>query len=217
MFYTFAKRTIDLVGGLILLIIFSPIILTTSILILFTSPGPVLVEKTNTHMKRMGRGGKIFRLFKFRSMMVDADKLEKIDPKFKNVYIEKRTGGNYKVANDPRVTKVGKFIRKHSVDEIPQLFNVLRGEMSIVGPRPYLPEELAEQQKKYPGTEKYVKEMQTVKPGITGFWQVTGRSEVNFDKRIEMDAYYARKKSLVFDILILLKTPWVMISGKGAF
>jgi len=217
MFYTFAKRTIDLVGGLILLIIFSPIILTTSILILFTSPGPVLVEKTNTHMKRMGRGGKIFRLFKFRSMMVDADKLEKIDPKFKSVYIEKRTGGNYKVANDPRVTKVGKFIRKHSVDEIPQLFNVLRGEMSIVGPRPYLPEELAEQQKKYPGTEKYVKEMQTVKPGITGFWQVTGRSEVNFDKRIEMDAYYARKKSLVFDILILLKTPWVMISGKGAF
>jgi len=217
MFYTFAKRIIDLVGGIVLLIIFTPIILATSVMILLTSPGPILVEKTNTHMKRLGRGGKIFRLFKFRSMMVDADKLEKIDPKFKSVYIEKRTGGNYKVANDPRVTRVGKFIRKHSVDEIPQLFNVLRGEMSIVGPRPYLPEELSEQQKKYPGTEKYVKEMQTVKPGITGFWQVTGRSEVNFDKRIEMDAYYARKKSLVFDILILLKTPWVMISGKGAF
>jgi len=88
--------------------------------------------------------------------------------------------------------------------------------MSIVGPRPYLPDELAEQQKKFPGTEKFVKEVHTVKPGITGFWQVTGRSEVKFDKRIEMDAYYARKKSLFLDFLILLKTPWAMISGKGA-
>ena len=94
--------------------------------------------------------------------------------------------------------------------------NVLKGEMSIVGPRPYLPDELKEQQQKYQGTEKYVKEVHTVKPGVTGYWQVSGRSEVNFDKRIEMDAYYARKKSILFDILILLKTPWAMISGKGA-
>ena len=148
--------------------------------------------------------------------MVKADVLEKTDPRFRDVYIEKRTSGNYKVMNDPRVTKVGKFIRKHSIDEIPQLFNVLKGEMSIVGPRPYLPEELKEQQGKFPGTKKLVKEMLTVKPGITGYWQVTGRSEVNFDKRIEMDAYYARKKSLLLDFLILLKTPWAMISGKGA-
>ena len=88
--------------------------------------------------------------------------------------------------------------------------------MSIVGPRAYLPEELDEQQKKFPYTKKYVKEMLKVKPGITGFWQVSGRSEVNFDKRIEMDAYYARKKSMLLDILILMKTPWAMISGKGA-
>ena len=117
---------------------------------------------------------------------------------------------------DPRVTPLGKFIRKYSIDEMPQLLNVFRGEMSIVGPRPYLPDELAEQQEKYPGTEKYVKEMHTVKPGITGYWQVTGRSEVNFDKRIEMDAYYARKKSIFLDVLILMKTPWAMITGKGA-
>ncbi len=99
---------------------------------------------------------------------------------------------------------------------MPQLINVLRGEMSVVGPRPYLPDELETQQKKYPHTKKLVKEMLRVKPGITGFWQVSGRSEVSFDKRIEMDAYYARKKSLLLDFLILLKTPWAMISGKGA-
>ena len=88
--------------------------------------------------------------------------------------------------------------------------------MSLVGPRPYHADELVEQQKKYPGTDKYVKEMHKVKPGITGYWQVTGRSDIDFDRRIEMDAYYARKRSLVFDILIILKTPWAMISGRGA-
>jgi len=99
---------------------------------------------------------------------------------------------------------------------MPQLFNVIKGEMSIVGPRAYLPDELREQQKRFPGTEKHFKDVLSVKPGITGYWQVTGRSDVNFDKRIEMDAYYARKRSIIFDILILLKTPWAMISGKGA-
>jgi len=117
---------------------------------------------------------------------------------------------------DPRVTPVGKIIRKHSIDEIPQLFNVLKGEMSIVGPRPYYSEELEKQQKIYPKTKELVKEVLKVKPGITGFWQVSGRSDVNFDKRIEMDAYYARKRSIFLDILVLLKTPWTMISGKGA-
>ncbi|OGM18321.1 hypothetical protein A2686_03130 [Candidatus Woesebacteria bacterium RIFCSPHIGHO2_01_FULL_38_10] len=216
MFYATIKRLTDVVGSILLLIFFSPIILVSAVLIKLTSTGPILVEKTNVHMKRLGKNGKVFRLYKFRSMMVDADKLEKIDPRFRSVYIEKRTSGKYKSFNDSRITKVGKFIRKHSIDEIPQLINVLKGEMSIVGPRPYLPEELSEQQGKFPGTEKYVKEMLTVRPGITGYWQVTGRSEVNFDKRIEMDAYYARKKSLFLDFLILLKTPWVMISGKGA-
>jgi len=215
-FYQITKRTIDIVGSLFLLIIFSPVILATSVAIKLTSPGPVFVEKSNLHMRRLGKGGKKFRLFKFRSMMVEADKLERYDPRYRHIYIEKRTKGNYKPRNDPRISKVGKFIRVHSIDEIPQLLNVLRGDMSLVGPRPYLTDELAEQQIKYPGTEAYVKETLTVKPGITGYWQVTGRSEVNFDKRIEMDAYYARKKSLFFDMLIVLKTPWVMLTGKGA-
>ena len=210
------KRIIDIIGSSILIILFSPIMLATAIAIKLTSPGPVFVEKENEHMQRLGKGRKMFRLFKFRSMMVSADVLEKTDPRFKKIYIEKRNSGNYKPAKDPRVTKVGKFIRKHSIDEMPQLLNVLRGEMSIVGPRAYLPDELEEQQKKFSGTEKYVKEMLMIKPGITGFWQVNGRSEVNFDKRIEMDAYYARKRSFVFDLLIMLKTPFVMISGKGA-
>ena len=216
MFYTTLKTTIDIIGATILLIIFSPVIILTAVAIAITSPGPIFVEKTNAHMKRMGKGGKLFRLYKFRSMPPKADILEKTNPKYRVAYIEKHRSGAYKSKNDPRITPVGRFIRKHSIDEIPQLFNVLKGEMSIVGPRPYLPEEIAEQQRKFPGTEKFVKEMQTVKPGITGFWQVSGRSEVDFDKRIEMDAYYARKSSIILDFLILLKTPWAMVSGKGA-
>lgn len=210
------KRTIDIIGSVFLLILFSPILLATAIAIKLSSPGPVFVEKRNSHMRRLGKGGKVFRLYKFRSMPPKADVLEKTNPKYKSVYIEKHTSGNYKPTNDLRVTKVGKFIRKHSIDEMPQLINVLKGEMSIVGPRPYLQEELEEQQGKFPGTEKYVKEMLTVKPGITGYWQVNGRIEVNFDRRIKMDAFYARKKSLLFDLLIVLKTPWVMLAGKGA-
>lgn len=214
--FIIAKRVIDIVGAFILLVVFSPIVLATAIAIKLTSPGPVFVEKENKHMRRLGKNRKVFRLFKFRSMMIKADVLEKTDPRYKHVYKEKITKGNYKPTKDPRVTKIGKFIRKHSIDEIPQLINVLKGDMSIVGPRPYLSEELEEQQKRFPGTENHVKEMLSVKPGITGFWQVSGRSDVNFDKRIEMDAYYARKRSIVLDVLILLKTPWAMISGKGA-
>jgi exopolysaccharide production protein ExoY len=214
--YETLKRLMDIVAAIFLLAIFSPVIVATAIFIKITSPGPALVEKENKHMKRMGKDGKIFRLYKFRSMMVKADVLEKTDPRYQHVYISKRTRGNYKPESDPRITPFGKFIRKYSIDEMPQLFNVLRGDMSLVGPRPYLPDELVEQQKRFPGTEKYVKEMHTVKPGVTGFWQVSGRSDVNFDKRVQMDAYYARKKSIVFDILIILKTPFVMISGRGA-
>lgn len=214
--YEAAKRVIDIVGAIILLIIFSPVMVITAVLLKLSSHGPILVEQTNLHMKRMGKNGKIFRLYKFRSMLVKADVLERTHPQYKIAYIEKHRSGSYKPKNDPRIIPMGRFIRKHSIDEMPQLFNVLKGEMSIVGPRPYLPEEIKEQQKKFLGTETYVKETLTVKPGITGFWQVSGRSEVAFDKRIEMDAYYARKKSLILDFLILLKTPLAMITGKGA-
>ncbi|MBI4226630.1 sugar transferase, partial [Candidatus Roizmanbacteria bacterium] len=114
------------------------------------------------------------------------------------------------------ITPVGKFIRKHSLDEIPQLINVLRGEMSLVGPRAYYPDELENQQKKFPHTKKLVSKVLSVKPGITGLWQVSGRSEVNFDKRIAMDASYVNRMSLWLDLTIILKTPFVMLSGQGA-
>ena len=215
MVFDTVKRVIDIVASMVLIVLFSPVLLVTALVIRFTSKGPVLVEKDNSHMLRIGKDGKIFRLYKFRSMFVNADQSLKKDPRFKKLYKEYKAS-SFKLHKDPRVTKFGKFIRKHSIDEMPQFFNVLKGEMSLVGPRPYHVDEIEEQQRKYPGTEKYVRETQTVKPGITGFWQVSGRSNVNFDKRIEMDAYYARKRSLFLDFLIILKTPWVMISGTGA-
>jgi lipopolysaccharide/colanic/teichoic acid biosynthesis glycosyltransferase len=210
-FYEATKRLIDIVGGAFLLVFFSPIMLLTAIAIKTTSHGPLLADIP----KRVGKGGKLFKIYKFRSMIMNAHELMRKDPRFKKLYKEYKKS-SYKLHRDPRVTSVGKFIRKYSIDEMPQFANVLKGEMSIVGPRAYFPDELKEQQKKYPKTKPLVKEMLTVKPGITGFWQVTGRSEVNFEKRIEMDAYYARKKSIFFDILIMIKTPWAMISAKGA-
>lgn len=211
MYFEVTKRTIDIAGGLVLLLVFSPIILITAIAIKVSSLGPVFAD---TPM-RIGKDGKLFYLYKFRSMVVNAHNLLRKDPRFRKLYTEYKKS-SFKLREDPRVTNVGKFIRRHSIDEIPQLINVLRGEMSIVGPRPYYPDELTQQTAKYPRTKKLLKEVLSVRPGITGFWQVSGRSEVNFDKRIEMDAYYARKRSIWLDILILLKTPWAMIFGKGA-
>jgi lipopolysaccharide/colanic/teichoic acid biosynthesis glycosyltransferase len=215
MLYDIVKRTVDIVASIFLIVLFTPLMLLAALIIKLTSSGPVLVEETNTHMKRIGRNGKVFRLYKFRSMSVKADFLLTKDPRFKKLYSEYKKS-SFKLHSDPRVTKFGKFIRKYSIDEMPQLFNVLKGEMSIVGPRPYHADELVEQQKRYPGTEKYVMETQTVKPGITGYWQVSGRSNINFDKRIRMDAEYARKKSLWMDVMVIAKTPIAMISGVGA-
>jgi len=206
------KRLIDITGSLVLLLVFSPVLIATAIAIKLTSEGPVMADTP----KRVGMNGKPFYAYKFRSMIVNAYNLLRTDPKFRKAYKEQQTAGNYKIKEDPRVTPVGKFIRKHSIDEIPQLFNVLKGEMSIVGPRPYYSEELERQQALYPKTKDLVKEALSVRPGITGFWQVSGRSAVNFDTRVEMDAYYARMRSVFLDILILLKTPWAMISGKDA-
>lgn len=212
LFYDFTKRIIDIISASILILIFLPIIIIVVIAIKLESKGPILADTP----RRVGRDDKYFYPYKFRSMIVNAYYLLKTDPKFKAAYEEQQKGGNYKIKNDPRITRVGKVIRKYSLDEIPQLVNVLKGEMSLVGPRPYYPEELAKQQKRYPQTQELVKEVLSVKPGITGYWQVSGRSEVKFDKRIQMDADYAMKKSILLDILIILKTPWAMISGKGA-
>lgn len=212
MFFDHTKRLIDIIGSVLLLLLFSPILFVAALAIKMSSVGPIFADTP----ERIGQNGKLFYPYKFRSMIMNAYQLLRTDPKFKKAYEEQQKSGKYKIMNDPRITSVGKLIRKHSIDEMPQLMNVLKGEMSIVGPRPYYPEELEKQQKLYPHTKELVKEVLKTKPGITGYWQVTGRSEVAFDKRIEMDAYYARKRSIIFDILIMLKTPWAMISGKGA-
>lgn len=211
MSYAVVKRLIDIILSLVLLVIFSPVVVIGALAIKLTSPGPVFADTP----KRVGKGGRLFYPYKFRSMILNAHKLLTKDPNFSKLYKEYKRS-SYKLYSDPRVTPVGRFIRRHSIDEIPQLLNVLKGEMSLVGPRPYYPDELHEQQKKYPETRGSVKEVLSVKPGISGIWQVSGRSEVNFDKRITLDAYYARNMSLWLDIKILLKTPWAMISGKGA-
>jgi lipopolysaccharide/colanic/teichoic acid biosynthesis glycosyltransferase len=215
MFFEIAKRTIDIASSISLIILFFPIMLITAIIIKLTSSGTILVEKDNESAQRVGKNGRVFYHYKFRSMIAYGYDAIKNNPKFKKHYREYRES-NFKLNKDPRVTKFGKLIRKYSIDETPQFFNVLKGEMSLVGPRPCFVEELEEQKKRFPECEKYIKEMLKVKPGITGYWQVSGRSEVNFDKRVEMDAYYARKRSLFFDLLIILKTPYAMISGRGA-
>lgn len=211
MFYDFTKRLIDIVGAVIGIIVFFPVCLFSSIFIQIESPGPIFADTP----KRVGKDGKLFHLYKLRSMIPNAHRLLHKDPKFRRL-LEEYKKSSYKLHEDPRVTKVGRFIRKHSIDEIPQLINVLKGQMSIVGPRPYYPDELEEQQNAYPKTRILVKEVLGVKPGITGEWQVSGRSEVNFDHRIKMDAKYARRRSILYDILIMLRSPWAMISGKGA-
>lgn len=148
-------------------------------------------------------------------MVNNAHYLLRTAPRFKKLFHEYKRS-SYKLLKDPRVTNVGKFIRRHSIDEIPQLLNVLKGEMSIVGPRAYYPDELENQLSKYPQTKKLVSDVLSVKPGVTGLWQVTGRSEINFDKRIMIDASYVKNMSLWNDLKIMFLTPVVMVSGKGA-
>jgi len=211
MIYNLLKRSIDIIISLVILIVFSPIFLIMPILIKIDSQGPVFADTP----KRVGQNEELFKMYKFRSMICNAHQLLKTDPKFKKIY-DKYKKNSYKLKSDPRITKVGKFLRRFSLDELPQVLNVLRGEMSIVGPRAYYPDELENQQKIYPETRQYVKQIMGSKPGITGFWQVTGRSDINFDKRVKMDADYVKEKSVLNDIAIILKTPWAMISGKGA-
>jgi len=210
--YDLVKRILD-VG---IIIIFSPAIiivcLITAMAIKIESPsGPVFADIP----KRVGKNFAPFFLYKFRSMIPNAHYLLRTDPKFKELFEEYKKS-SYKLHSDPRWTKVGKVIRKYSIDEIPQVINVLRGEMSLVGPRPYFFDELETQQQKYPHTKELIKVALSTPPGMTGEWQVSGRSDINFDKRIEMDAHYAKTKSLWYDLLILLKTPFAALSGKGA-
>ncbi|KKP68557.1 MAG: Undecaprenyl-phosphate galactose phosphotransferase [Candidatus Roizmanbacteria bacterium GW2011_GWA2_35_19] len=205
------KRIIDLIGAIILFVIFFPISVVTAILIKLDSKGPIFADVP----ERIGEKGRKFKMYKFRSMIINAHFLLRTDPKLKKLFKEYKKS-SYKLKKDPRVTRVGKFIRKHSLDEIPQLLNIIKGEMSLVGPRAYYPDELDNQLIKYPYAKKLVKKVLSVKPGITGLWQVSGRSEINFDKRIAIDAKYIDNISLWEDVKIIIKTPLVMLNGKGA-
>lgn len=181
-----------------------PVWIIVPILIMLDSEGPIIF----TH-KRVGYKGKTIYLYKFRSMVEDADDiLHKKDKKL----LEEFKKGDWKLKNDPRITRLGKILRSLTIDEFPQLYNVFKGDMSMIGPRAYVAKELDEQQRKYPETKKLIDEILSVKPGITGPWQVSGRNEIPFNVRAKMDAEYARQKNIWNDILILLRTPRAMVS-----
>ena len=202
MLYEYQKRILDLVVALVLMIIFLPFWFVVPVLVFVDSGWPLLFKH-----RRVGKDGRAFYLYKFRSMVKDADDiLHKQDKKL----LAEFRNGDWKIKNDPRITKLGKVLRSLTIDEFPQLFNVLKGEM--IGPRAYVEKELAEQTQRYPETKAYIPAILSVKPGITGPWQVSGRNEVPFPIRAKMDAEYARQRSILNDLKILLRTPKAMIS-----
>lgn len=204
-----AKRALDIVGSTVFLIAFSPVFLCVAALVKLTSKGPVFFRQ-----QRVGKAGRPFVMLKFRTMQANADHL--IHQQYVESYIQSGAtsgtgkGAVFKIVNDPRVTPLGRFLRRSSLDEFPQFWNVLRGEMSLVGPRPPLPYEVA----RYKSWHR--RRVLEVKPGITGLWQVTGRSRTTFDEMVRLDLRYARNHSMWTDLKILLATPFVVISGKGA-
>lgn len=208
MLYDFLKRLIDLVGSLLGLIFLSPLLLLFALLIKLDSPGPIFADTP----KRVGQRGDLFKMYKFRSMVQNAHEILEQDPKL----LEEYKKNNYKIVNDPRITRIGKFIRRFSIDELPQLINILKGEMSIVGPRAYYPFELEEQQIKYPESRKYVRVILSGKPGLSGVWQVSGRSEIDFDQRVKMDAAYVQKRNIFYDLWLILRTIPAVLTGRGA-
>jgi exopolysaccharide biosynthesis polyprenyl glycosylphosphotransferase len=193
------KRMLDLTGSLVGLILLSPILLATAIIIKATDRGPIFFSQV-----RSGRNGRKFRMHKFRSMVVDAEKLKKELEK-----LNEMDGPVFKIKHDPRITRVGRFIRKTSIDELPQLFNVLLGDMSLVGPRPPLPSEVAQYQ-------PWQRRRLSVKPGITGPWQVSGRNEISFEEWMRMDLEYIDNWSLWLDLRIIFMTIPVVLIHKGA-
>jgi undecaprenyl-phosphate galactose phosphotransferase len=201
LFYAVFKRTFDLVVSSILLILLSPLFLVLAILIKLTSEGPVFYKPV-----MVGRGGRRFVMYKFRSMCNHSD--HRVHRELlENIIVDGEKKGE-KIKNDPRITGVGRFLRKHSLDELPQLFNVFLGQMSLVGPRPCIPYELALY-------KKWHKLRLSVEPGITGLWQAYGRSNVSFNDMVILDIYYIRNRSIWLDYSILLKTISVVLLGYG--
>jgi len=199
--YLFTKRVTDIVGSLLGLMLFSPVIAVVALIIKLTDGGPVFYPHT-----RVGKWGREFQCFKFRSMVVDADTF-KAEIAHLNTHDDHRT---FKVPNDPRVTLIGRWVRRASIDEVPQLWNVLRGEMSLVGPRPPVPLEV----------ERYnLHDMQRlfVKPGLTCIWQVSGRSRLPFSKQLEMDMTYIEQRNYWLDLKLMLRTLPAVLSADGAY
>ncbi|WP_242862119.1 sugar transferase [Clostridium intestinale] len=198
--YSLFKRIFDVVSSTLLLIILSPLFLILIILVKLDSKGPVFFGH-----KRIGYKGETISVYKFRSMVQNAEEvLRNFTPEQKAEF-EK----NFKLDDDPRVTKIGAFLRKTSLDELPQLINIIKGDMSVVGPRPIVQKEVV----KY---GKYADKLFSVKPGLTGFWQANGRSDTTYDERVQMDMYYIDNRSTLLDIKILFKTVIAVIRKEGA-
>ncbi len=208
--YAILKRILDIIGALVGLLIFSPIFLCAATFIKLTSPGGPIFADIPSRVSR----GKEFKMYKFRSMIPNAHNWLLEHPEWH----EKYKANNYKISpdEDPRFIKGAKLMRKYSIDEFPQFLNVLFGDMSLVGPRAYYPFELKEQREKFPEAGPYIDEVFQIKPGITGVWQVSGRSSIGFLERIKMDAGYAKRRSILYDLLIILKTPLAVLAAKGA-
>ena len=197
--YLFSKRAIDIVGSIVGLALLSPILLIVAIAIKLESKGSIIFSQ-----KRIGLKGKEFKMYKLRSMVEDAEKLKKDLMKSNEM-----SGPMFKMKDDPRVTRVGKFIRKTSIDELPQLVNVLKGDMSLVGPRPSLPKEV----KKF---KPWMKKRLEVKPGLTCFWQVSGRNNIDFEDWMKLDIKYVEERSFLVDIKLIFKTFFVLFGDENA-
>ena len=201
--YYFLKRVVDIVGGSLLLVLFSPLILTIALAIWLDDGVPIVYR-----CQRLGRYGQPITVFKFRTMRDGSHKhleeLLTVDEERRLEY-----GVNRKLRNDPRRTRIGGFLRRASLDELPQLWNVVRGEMSLIGPRPYFADELR-------GRPETI-EVLSVRPGITGLWQVSGRSDRTFEERLALEVDYVRRRGFGLDVDILLRTVTAVISGRGAY
>ena len=198
-FYETVKRIMDVILSFIGLVVLSPILLLVAIFIKIDSKGPVFFKQ-----KRVGINGSQFEMYKFRSMVVNAEEL-KAQLAEKN----EMSGPMFKIAHDPRITKVGRFIRKTSIDELPQLWNVIKGDMSLVGPRPSLPKEVAQ-------FEPWMKKRFEVKPGLTCFWQVQGRNNIDFEDWMKLDIKYVKERSLLLDVKLIFKTFFVLFGDENA-
>lgn len=198
--YLAIKRLIDIIGSLIGIILLSPIYIIIAILIKFDSPGKVVFGHT-----RKGKGGKDIKVYKFRTMYSNANEIfESFTSEQKEEYYK-----NFKLDNDPRVTKLGGFLRKTSLDELPQLFNILKGDMTIIGPRPIVEKEISKYGDK-------AEKLFSVVPGLAGYWQANGRSDTTYEERIEMDMYYIDNMSFWLDTKILFQTAISVLKGEGA-